>query len=292
MASLVVFEAAHRLRSFTRAGQELHLSQATVSRRVRELEADLGVRLFDRNRYDVTPTAEGDTLAASVRLSLSELSSTAERLRRQAIEQRSLTVLTSLSLIATVVAPAVSELQRRHPALDVRVLSACEPIERSGEVFDVALQYGEATARGYAVEFVADESVYPVCAPALATDLPSPVDATDLARLPLLDVDDGDPSWPTWSSFLARFGIDRLPRAPALVVSSYQVGLDLAEQGQGIALGWDRSVAPRLAAGSLVRLPGLVIDDAATINAYVPNRAAPQAQVEELVDLVRSGIDR
>ncbi|MEM9565501.1 MAG: LysR family transcriptional regulator [Actinomycetota bacterium] len=291
MATLVVFEAAHRLQSFTRAGQELHLSQATVSRRVRELERDLGVRLFDRNRYDVTPTDEADTLAASVRLSLSELSSTAEGLRRRAHQRDSLTVLTSLSLTAAIVAPAVRELQQHHPTLDVRVLSACEPIERSGEVFDVAIQYGGRTARGYAVDVVASESVYPVCAPALAAGLPSPVDAAGVARLPLLNVDDGDPSWPTWSSFLSRFGVDRIDGGPTLVVTSYQVGLDLAERGEGVVLGWDRSVEPRLIAGSLVRVSDLAVDDVAMINAYVPERAVPHPQVDELVGLVRSRLD-
>ncbi|MGI9498892.1 MAG: LysR family transcriptional regulator, partial [Geminicoccaceae bacterium] len=79
--ALVVFEAAFRHRSFTRAADELALSQASVSRRVRELEQDLGVQLFERRRYDVEPTADGETLAMSVRQSLGELATAADRLR-------------------------------------------------------------------------------------------------------------------------------------------------------------------------------------------------------------------
>ena len=290
LATLVAFEAAYRHRSFTRAAEEMYTSQATVSRRVRELEVDLGVSLFDRHRYDVTPTAAAEKLVASVRLSLSELSSTADHLRRRGCETNSLTILASLALTSAMVAPAVSELQRKHPELNVRVLSWCEPIESTREDFDVAVQYGPSESSRYAVEFIAEEAVYPVCAPSFAARLPPRVTPDDLARLPLLHVEYDDPNWMTWPGFLATAGAQDAECNGALVFSSYQVCLDLAERGEGVALGWERSVSSRIEAGTLVRIPGIVIRDAGMINAYLPNHAVVHTHAVEFLTLLKDAL--
>ena len=288
LATLVSFEAAFRHRNFTRAAEELYLSQASVSRRIRELEADLGVSLFRRHRYDVTPTAEAEILAASVRLSLTELASTADQLRRQVAETNSLTILSSLSLASVIVAPVLGDLQRNHPELNVRVLSSCEPIETTHEEFDIALQYGPSELTAYTVEFIADEAVYPVCSPSFAARLPTPITPADLARLPLLHVDYDDPSWTTWQSFLVSTDAGDPDHGNALVFTSYQVCLDVAERGEGVALGWERSVRPRLDAGTLVRIPDITMPNAGMINAYLPNHAATNPHAPEFLDLLKN----
>ena len=65
LATLAPFEAACRLQNFTRAAEELHYSQTTVSRRIAELEADLGVTLFERQRYDAVPTRDAEVPRAA-----------------------------------------------------------------------------------------------------------------------------------------------------------------------------------------------------------------------------------
>lgn len=133
--TLVAFEAAFRLGNFTRAADELALSQASVSRRIRELEQDLGVRLFERRRYDVVPSDHAEALAATVRVSLSELATAAERLRARGSGTESLTIFSDLSLANALVAPRLGEFQRFHPSLKLRVLSSYEPIETTREEF-------------------------------------------------------------------------------------------------------------------------------------------------------------
>ncbi|MEM7337517.1 MAG: LysR substrate-binding domain-containing protein [Actinomycetota bacterium] len=293
LATLVAFEAAHRHRNFTRAAAELHTSQATVSRRVRELEVDLAVCLFERNRYDVTPTPGADDFAASVRLALGALVSGADELRRQAVGPGALTVLTSLSLASSVVAPVIGEMQRRHPKLNLRVLSACEPIEATTEVFDLAIQYGPAEVARYEVEAIAAEQVYPVCAPDLAARLSARPTVEALADQALLDVAYDDPSWIDWSRYLAVTGAGTAAALGRVAFSSYQLCLDVAERGEGVALGWDRSVANRIQAGTLVRVPGMAAVDAGAINAYLPrsvdSRARP-GEVLELLALLRGAV--
>ncbi len=288
LAALVPFEAAFRHGNFTRAARELHLSQATVSRRIRELEADLGVSLFERHRYDVTPTEDAELLAASVRLSLSELSATADVIRRRGLGNDSITILTSLSLATATVAPVLGEFQQMHPDISIRVLASDDLVASTDQEFDLALGYGPSESSAFAVEFIAEEAVFPVCSPALAAQLPALPTADDLARFPLLHVDYVDPGWTTWQDFLASSLVPESGSVKSVVFTSYQVCLDVAERDGGIALGWERSVRPRLDAGTLVRVTGITIPHAGRINAYVPNRTAPNPHAAEFVTLLKS----
>lgn len=289
--ALVAFEAAFRLQSFTRAADELALSQASVSRRIRELELDLGVRLFERRRYDVVPTADGETLAATVRLSLSELAATAELLRNRGSGRDSLTIFSDLSLANALVAPLVGEFQRRHPDLQLRVLASYEPIETVREDFDIGLQYGRWGEEKFIIEPIADDAIFPVCSPQLAARLPSPAGPVEIAKQPLLHMADLGRRWPDWRSFLAFFRLKEPPPVEGLVFSSYQICLDVAEQGEGIALGWARSVKARLDAGQLVRLPGMTMPLVDNINVHRTKRARPNPIADQFLQLLRSKIE-
>jgi len=287
LATLVSFEAAFRHRNFTRAAEELYLSQASVSRRIRELETDLDVKLFERHRYDVTPTAEAEVLAASVRLSLNELSSTADQIRQRALGTDSLTVFSDPSLASVWVAPILREYQRKHPGLKIRVIASCESPETTREEFDIGLQYGRSEESSFTVEFIANEAVFPVCSPAFAARLPTPATTADLAKLPLLHVEYSDPSWTSWQDVFSADDVDEPDHDQAMVFSSYHLSLDVAERGEGAALGWERSVNPRLEAGTLVRIPGITMHDA-VINAYLPNHTATSPHAPEFLALLKN----
>lgn len=290
LAALVPFEAAFRHGNFTRAAEELHQSQATVSRRIRELEADLGVSLFNRHRHDVTPTTDGELLASSVRWSLTELASTADRIRRSAQSEDAITILTSMSLATATVAPIIGDFQRRHPDVSIRVLASDDLVASTDEAFDLALGYGPDESSRFVVEFIADEAVFPVCSPKLAAQLPMRPMPADLAAFPLLHVDYVDPGWTTWQDVLASALVGEPDRVKPVVFNSYQICLDVAERDGGIALGWERSVRSRLDAGTLVRVPDITIPHAGRINAYVPNHSAPNRHAAELVDLLKTAL--
>lgn len=290
LAALVPFEAAVRHGNFTRAAEELHQSQASVSRRIRELETDLGVSLFERHRHDVTPTADAELLAASVRWSLGELSATADLIRRRARSDDAVTILTSLSLATATVAPIIGEFQRRHPDVNIRVLASDDLVASTDEPFDLALGYGPSETELFSVEFIADEAVFPVCSPTLAQQLPTDPTPDDLARFPLLHVDYDDPGWTTWQDVLASALVGEPDRVQSVVFTSYQMCLDVAERDGGIALGWERSVRSRLDARTLVRVPNITIPHAGRINAYVPTRTAPNPHAAELIELLTSAL--
>ena len=290
--ALVAFEAAFRLQSFTRAADELALSQGSVSRRVRELERNLGVQLFERRRYDVVPTADGETLAATVRVSLSDLTATAELVRNRQTERTSLTIFSDLSLANALVAPVLGEFQRLHPELQLRVISSSVPIEYIDEGFDIGLQYGRRAEEKFTIEPIADEVIFPVCSPGLAAQLPPAAGPIEVAKLPLLHFSDPNREWPSWQSFLAAFLHGRAEaNSKGLVFSSYQISLDVAEKGEGIALGWGRTVKARLDAGSLVRVSDLAIPIADGINIYRIKGARPNPREVQFLELLHNKIE-
>lgn len=290
LPTLVPFEAAFRHRNFTRAAEELHFSQATISRRIGELEADLGAQLFERHRHDVHPTAAAEELAASIRLAFGELVSTTEAVRRRGRNQDSLRIFSDLSLAATLVAPIVGDFQRQHPDLQIRVLSSFEPVETTTEDFDLGLQYGKSGSTSLAVEPLADDNVFPVCSPGFASKLGASPTAEALRELPLLHVDYEEPSWVDWARFLAFVGAEKPPSIEGLVFTSYQVCLDVAQQGEGVALGWERTVKPRLDAGLLVRLEGLTMPQPHAIKAYRRNTQSTNPLVDEFLEALKASI--
>jgi len=292
LATLVPFEAAFRLSNFTRAAEELHMSQASVSRRIRELETDLGVVLFERHRHDVTPTAEAEALGASVRLSLNELATTAEQLRRRGADAGTLTIFSDLSLGTVLVAPVLGEFQRRQPELQGRVLASYEPIEQMRDAFDIGLQYGRAESSSYLVEPLASETVFPVCLPDLAGELPAKATPADLLEFALVHLAEIDPAWTNWQRFLAHVGSSQPVPDDGIVFTSYQVCPDVAEAGESIALGWEHSVRPRIDAGRLVCVDGLTVADADTINAYRPKAVRANEHADEFLALLRSRLTR
>lgn len=291
LSALVAFEAAFRHGSFTRAADELALSQASVSRRVRELEQDLGVRLFERRRYDVAPTPEGETLAATVRPALGDLATAADRLRDRGKGIRNLTVFSDLTLANALVTPIVGEFQRLNPTLQLRVLATSEPIETVREDFDFGLQYGRRAEHAFDIEPIADDVIFPVCAPDFAAQLPDQCDAVELAKQRLLHFAEAGRKWPDWRNFLAMFRVKEPSPIEGLVFTSHNLCLDVAEKGEGIALGWARSVKPRLDAGRLVRLPGMTMPLSGGICVYRPKRGQHNPVADAFLDLLRSRIE-
>lgn len=291
LGTLVHFESAYRHRNFTHAAAELHFSQATVSRRISELERFLGVMLFHRGRHDVRPTTEADVLATAVRLTLTDLAATTDRVRRRPSTADSLVIYSDLSLSSVVITPILGIFQRRNPEVEIRVLSSFEPIGTTQHEFDVGLQYGPNDADWLVAEPVADDVVFPVSSPDFAAALPSKPSAADLSTLPLLHADYADrPTWTDWQQFLERFDVQAPSRGDGLSFDSYLICLDVAERGEGVALGWGCTVQPRLDSGRLVRLNGLAVPRPGAIEVYRPREVAVNPIADEFVTLLRNSL--
>jgi DNA-binding transcriptional LysR family regulator len=256
------FEAAARLLNFTRAAEELHLTQSAVSREIRSLEERLGKRLFERAKGGLRLTQAGVALQHDVSAALATMRRGIERITGAAV-QRSFVVVTNRSMLSDWLWNRVADYTNRHPEIDLRLAPAPRTAtagERHGlenidaTDIDIGIRLlTRATADGR-WERLMTEYVFPCCAKALAEDGRRPIRAlADLAQHTLLELDDGmpalDANWPVWCERA------RVPPVTAGVwrrVPDWALIFALAAQGQGVCMGRIPSVNDRLRQGVLV----------------------------------------
>lgn len=288
--TLTAFEAACRLGSFSRAADELALTQSSVSRLIRQLEDSMDVKLFSRGRYDVTPTRAGQELAHTVRHSLSDIAQTTDRLRLHSRDSATLTIYSDMGLGSAILTPCMGEFQRQHPDVHLRVIVSPEPIEDTPEAFDIGLQQGRWAQQRFETESIGDDLLFPVCSPEMFDSFKSPGDPRELANKPLLSLQQRGRDWPDWREFLAEFDI-RFPITSTMtILNTYAMYLDLAELGEGIALGWARTVQDRLDAGRLVRIPGLSMPLPDYINVYRDRHVPAKPSALSFIQLLKSRV--
>ena len=233
---LLAFEAAARHLSFTRAGQELFLTQSAVSRQIRQLEEDLGGPLFERRTRALLLTDSGRALYAVAQEVLQRLHDSAEQLRG-VTQARTVTLSTTPGFASLWLIPRLSGFTRDHPEVDVRMSASNDfvNLERAG--MDIAIRYAPPeSAPGAARLF--GEDVLPMCSPALAADprrlLKEP---GDLRRHVLLQLDNPRAAWLEWDLWLHALGLRGMKPAGMLHFDQYDQLIHAAIVGQGVALG-------------------------------------------------------
>ncbi len=247
--ALRAFEAAARLASFTRAAAELGQTQGAVSHRIRELEARLGARLFEREARGIVLSTAGRTYLPFARAALDRLWAGAEALRPQDTGNI-LTVSCSPNFAAKWLVPRLGAFTSAHPDLDLRISAAMQHVTFSGDGIDVAIRHGDGEWPHLHVTRLCAEEMFPVASPGLlAGDRLSSV--ADLARFVLIH-DRSREGWPHWLRAVgadpASFDLDHGP-----VFNQTSLAIDAAIAGQGVALARSALAALDLADGRLVR---------------------------------------
>jgi len=284
------FEAAARLLSFTKAGEELHLTQSAVSRQIQELEEQLGVRLFERRHRALVLTEAGQQLFSAAAQVLATMRLVTDRVRASS-GRRVLSVTTMASFASLWLVPRLAGFARDHPGVDVRI--ATEPrmqdLEREG--LDVGIRYCKAAEAGEHAVRLFGERVFPVCSPALAADPKRPLrEPADLRQHVLLQYDDpeGYAPWLNWKSWLELFGLADLRPAGSILLSGYEHIIPAAIAGQGVALGRSPLVRELIAAGTLIAPFPRASESSRAYFAVVSKNAAGRAEVDDFVQWLKS----
>lgn len=241
------FEAAARSESFTRAAEELNVTQGAVSHQVKALEATLGVKLFARERQRLVITEAGRDYLAVVRDALDRIAVGTDRLvQRQGTGV--LTVSTSPDFAAKWLVYRLGRFAESHPEIDLRVSAAAHHVDFAREDIDVAVRHGDGKWPGLDVVRLCSERLFPVCSPRLVAGRNHIATAADLLKFPLLHLDD----WQTWTRWFEAAGVsDPVARGPVLNRASMLI--DAAVDGQGIALARTALAAWDIINGRLVR---------------------------------------
>jgi len=283
------FEAAARLLSFTRAGEELHLTQSAVSRQIQELEGQLGAKLFERRHRALALTDAGQQFYPAAAQVLATMRAATDRLRAQS-GRRSLAVTTTHSFAALWLIPRLAGFTRAHAGVDVRISAdtRVQDLERDG--LDVAIRHGPASLAGPNAERLFGERVFPVCTPKLLKDPKRPLKAPeDLRHHVLLQYDDPDARhpWLHWRTWLEVERLSELKPAGRLSFSGYEQIIAAAIAGHGVALGRSPLLKDVLASGELVAPFKRTADPARAYYAVVSPNAAGRAEVAAFVAWLR-----
>jgi len=248
------FEAAARLLSFTKAGEELYLTQSAVSRQVQELESQLGVALFQRRHRALVLTDAGQQLHAAAAQVLATVRAATERLRAQA-GTRTLSVTSTPGFASLWLIPRLAGFSRSHPDVDVRISAEVRIQDLARDGMDVAIRYCPRAMAGADAVRLFGERVFPVCSPKLLRERPHPLKApSDLSHHVLLHVDDPEGRWPwqSWRPWLEAAGVPDLKPAGSLRFSGYDQVIPAAIAGHGVALGRSPLTDRAIGSGELV----------------------------------------
>lgn len=279
LRAIAAFEAAARHESFTKAADELNLTQSAISHAVRSLELRLGVDLFDRYGRTVALTEAGRAFVSRLRLSLNLISEAFEAPARPG--RARLVVTASAGLVERVLAARLPGYLAAHPDRELELRTAAGVAEVAGGEADLAVLYGAGACAGLTQRRLAGEALFPVAAP--AADLPRRPE--DLVRAPLIH----QPEHP-WRLWLEQVGLGELPTPAALTADSHGAALALARSGAGVCLARGLLVRDDLRAGRLVRLfeaeAALPDDYAAVWNPGSPRADAIRAFVDWLAGVL------
>lgn len=253
--ALVVFEAAARLASFTRAAEELGISQPAVTRHIKAIEESLGFPLFARRHNRLRLTAEGARLWTSVSSGLGEIADTLEALRKE--DRRSRLVLASHAGFAQQwLMPRFATLCALLEPFDVRLLISDADSELDRGDFDFAIRLGHGAWPEHASHLLIAETVYPVASPGFLEQRPQLKDAEpeELLSAPLLHMDEGDKAWMTWRGWFNAQGVSASPPRPEVLYNSYPLVLQEVLAGKGVALAWRPLLDLAVEQGALVAI--------------------------------------
>lgn len=244
---LRAFEATARLKSFTRAAEELHLTQSAISHQVRELEDYFGRRLLARRNRTVEATPEGLRLQQSLGRVFDVIEAACNEVSLAPTAQV-LALHSAPSFAAKWLGPRLLEFMRDNPDITIRLSSGATPIDlgRDREI-DVAISYGHAVQRtGIMTLPMGEERIAPMCSPSLLR-----TDVEPRALIQELTLIDSQLSGITWSDWFRHNDMD-LPNRARPSFDRAALVLSAAVDGMGVALETTRLAERELSRGDLV----------------------------------------
>jgi len=249
---LIAFEAAARLLSFTRAGNELHLSQAAISQQIRGLEDSLQVKLFTRSHRSVQLTNEGREYQHTVAAILKQLAGATMDIQNVEIAQQ-LVIGCDQSFATFWLIPRLQQLNLHMPGITLRIIASDDIKENLGGEVQLSILHGDGNWPGCHAVRLFDEEVFPVCSPDYDHRLEQDDWISWLLQAQLIDLADSQWNWMNWRLWLGDSDIDEPLGNRNLQINSYPLVIDAACKGHGVALGWRYLVDDLITQGRLLR---------------------------------------
>jgi LysR family transcriptional regulator, glycine cleavage system transcriptional activator len=273
---LRAFEAAARHLSFTRAADELNVTQTAISHQIRRLEAQLGLKLFVRRNRTLALTREAESYLPAVRAAFEDLRRATQRLKRPRRDGL-LTLSTLASLAAKWLLPRVVAFQEAHPGVEVRVSASTHLVDFQREEIDMAVRYGRGDWPGLRAHWLMAEDIFPVCSPALLKGRHPLKRPEDLAHHTLLHATLSREDWQLWLT--AADLPTELAQRRGLTFDQSFMCIQAAIEGLGVALGRSAFVEADIAQGRLVVPFDVVLPAEAGFYIVAPEETADDPKI-------------
>lgn len=247
LAAVRAFEAAARLQNFSRAGDELGMTQAAVSYQIRQLEDRLGRSLFVREKGRVRLSETGLRLLPAISNAFAAMGDAFAALGSDEADVLTISAMTTFG--GTWLSARIGGFQLSYPDLAVRMLLNNELVDFDATNVDVAIRVGRGSWPGLRTDFLYRSHVTPICAPAFleVNHIAAPAD--------LLRVDRLAPNDPWWAGWFAAAGVgsDPLPPRRGIELDSQLQEASAVQGGYGIAMMTPLLWRAELDAGRLVQ---------------------------------------
>jgi len=259
LSALQAFEASARHQSFSKAAAELHLTHGAVCKKVNELEASLGVALFERVRQRLVLTEAGADYAHRIRVNLEQIRQDTHQLLAANRESSTLRVAVGVTYGSQWLVPRLPGFHRTHPEVHVRLIGRDQPTYFHDLNFDAAIHFEQSPPPGLASQLLlADDEVWMVAAPSIADDLAT----RSVASMPWIHTRDLPTAWMAWSETAGREQAGHLLRdGRDCYFDFFIMAIRAAAAGLGVALLPHVLIEHELATRQLVR-----VGDYAAIN--------------------------
>jgi DNA-binding transcriptional LysR family regulator len=252
--NLVIFESAGRLNSFTAAARELGMTQAAVSYAIRNLENELGARLFTRAHRRVELTGAGARFHADVSLGLSHIRKSAEALSALKNEAH-VTLSVSNALASMWMVPRLQAAREALPGIELRLHTSDRDLDIVAENFPLGIRGGNPDDwPSLDSKLFASEEIIAVAAPSYIARHGMPVEVRALASHSLVHLEEPWRAAPSWAEWLASAGVALPSKNRGLVINDYVSVIQAVLDGQGIALGWRHLIDLMIAEGRLTQV--------------------------------------
>ncbi len=249
---LIAFEAAARLLSFTRAGEELHLTQAAISQQIRSLEKNLQVQLFTRSHRAVQLTNEGREFQHTVASILKQLAGATLDIQNTEVNQQ-LVIACDQSFATHWLCPRLRELRMLLAEVSLRIISSDDDTDCLASEVQVSILHGDGNWPGFRSIALFEEEVFPVCSPDFDYQMAAVDETQWLLQAQLIDLADSHWNWMNWRLWLGGNNIDEPLGNRMLQINSYPLVIEAACDGHGVALGWRYLVDDLIKSGRLVK---------------------------------------
>lgn len=248
---LFVFEVCGRLRSFTRAAEELGVSQPAVSLAIRQLEQAIGQPLFIRQHRRIRLSDNGEKLFNEVSHGLNRILQSI-----QEINHRPAPALVTLSVSTAFanywVMPRLGQLHQRHPGIDLRLQVVDKDSDLEHENVSLGIRRGRGSWPGYHSVAIAREELLAVASPTYLAKQAKPLNPSDLFAHQFVHLEEPFRPRPKWRDWFHSFGLEYEDSGEGLRLNDYALVLQAAMAGEGIAMGWQHVVDSLLESRLLV----------------------------------------